>query len=218
MKKKSQKVKVEKPIQTNKYAKKQDLEDAMEDVGEAIAMTKPKRTKGVVQIRHKLILDNLKKQVGNGRKVTMTKAMMDAGYSKEYAESGHIKKKKSWNQLLEEHLPDDLLSETHASLMMSKKLDYMLFTAEIEDEDIYILMESVNCTIKKIVHGVQGTHVWYWNPDGKLRKDAIELAYKVKGKMSPEKFEVEQTGLHALSDAELAELIKKQKNKFLKKD
>lgn len=219
MKKKSQnKIQATSPHNTNKYAKKEDLNDALQSDGKAVDIKKPKKSKGIVQIKHKIVLDNLRKKAGKGRKPTMMEAMIESGYSEAYARSGTIKKKKSWNQLIEQYLPDELLSESHNNLLVSKRLDYMLFTSEIEDEDIYVLLQSVNCTVKKIVHGVQGTHVWFWNPDGKLRKDAIELAYKIKGKMSPEKFEVEQTGLHALSDAELAELIKKQKNKFLKKD
>jgi hypothetical protein len=123
-----------------------------------------------------------------------------------------------WDKLTNERLHDDKLSNIHAQILTAKKLDYMLFTAEISDNDIYELLESVNCVPKKIVHGIQGTHVWFWSSDNKTRKDALELAYKVRGKMAPDKLQVEQTGLYAMSDEELAEVIKKQKARFLKKD
>lgn len=178
----------------------------------------PKRELGVVAIRQKKVLDNLAKNVGENRKNTMQAAMIAAGYSESYAKSGHIKKKETWNQLMERYLPDTLLASTHNELMGFKKLDYMLFSADIEDPDIYELMASTNCTVKKIIHTKSGTHCYYWQPDGRIRKDATELGYKVKGKMAPEKFEVEQTGLQTLTDGELTALIVKQKARFKKSD
>jgi len=211
---------------------KENIEDQEEDVEEHYVSgdeeeesprpqrkeKKEKRKLGVVALKHKAVLDNMVKKVRKGRKATKTQAMIDAGYSKSYAESGHIKTKKSWNQLMEEYLPDSLLAKTHNELLDFKKLDYMLFNADVKDDDIYELMEKVNCIPKKIIHGIQGTHVYFWQPDGRIRKDATDMAYKVKGKMAPEKFEVERTGLQTLSDEELMALINRQKARFNKTD
>ena len=177
-----------------------------------------KKKLGVVALKHKMVLDKIKKKVGKGRKVTMTETLVEAGYSESYARSGNIKKKKSWQQLMDIYLPEDLLAKTHNELLGFKKIDYMLFNSEISDEDIFEVLNSVGCTIKKIVHGIQGTHVYYWQPDGRIRKDATDLAYKVRGKMAPEKIEIEQTGLRAMTDQELADHIKKLKSRFNKTD
>lgn len=200
----------------NAKTKKKEMEENSEE-GNLIAPKKTK-VKGVVALKHKAVLDNLTKKVGkDGKRATMVQAMIDAGYSRSYAESSNIKTKKSWAQLMEEYLPDTLLADTHHELMKASKLDYMLFSSEISDEDIYTLLQSKGIVPKKIIHGVAGTHVWFFLPDNKIRKDAIELGYKVKGKMAAEKIEV-TNGLHTVSDEELAAIIKKESNKLAKKD
>jgi hypothetical protein len=210
--------KVQDPSNVGKVTKSFDKKDAEEMEGEPLKPKKEKKPLGIVALKHKVVLDKLTKNVGKCRKNTIQKAMTDSGFSESYAKSGHIKKGKTWNQLMEIHLSDDKLAKTHEELLNFKKLDYMLFNHDIKDKDIYELMESVNCIPKKIIHGVAGVHVWFWLPDGRIRKDATELAYKVKGKMAPEKFEIEQTGLQAMTDAELANHIKTIKSRFNKTD
>jgi hypothetical protein len=195
-------------------------ESAHEEGAPVPAPKKIKKKSSIVAIKHKGVLDRVgqKKNIGKSkRKESLYAALIAEGYSESYARSGQIKKTKSWDKLLEERLGDDKLSNIHSQLMVAKKLDYMLFTAEIKDEDVYTLLESVGCTPKKIVHGIQGTHVWFWAADNRSRKDALELAYKIRGKMSAEVVEI-QGGLSALGDAELAALIKKQVAKLTKKD
>ena len=147
----------------------------------------------------------------------MTKAVIDAGYTPNYAKSGRLLKTKSWQDKAEFYLEDSFLLETHNELVAAKKLDYMLFNPDIKDEDIYELIESVGCVPKKIIHGVAGTHAYYFAPDNVSRNKALELAYKIRGKMSPEVLEIRK-GLSAMTDEELAEIIKKQTRKFTKQD
>lgn len=216
---KSQEVKTEKPSKPNRFALEEDKEIADEQDGEPIKAKKKKHT-GIVAVKHRRLYEKVieGKAGKDGKSKSLYQIMIDEGYSEAYARSGGIKKKKNWQALIDERLHEDKISNVHSTLIVAKKLDYMLFNSEIEDEDIYELMASVDCTIKKIVHGVQGTHVYFWLPDNRIRKDAIELAYKVLGKMAPEKFEIEQTGIQAMSDAELAETIRKQKARFTKSD
>lgn len=225
MKKKSP-IDIEAPTKTSKYVDGIDKMDAENDDGDPIASVGPKggkkKSKSIVAIRHGRVLNRVlsgAKNVGKHRKrVSLYQAMNDEGFSHEYAKSGGIKKSKNWDRLIEERLHDDKLSNIHSQLLTAKKLDYMLFTSEIPDEDIYLLLESVNCTPKKIVHGVQGTHVWFWSLDNKTRKDSLDLAYKVRGKMAPERFEIENGGLSSLTDEELALRIKQLKARFTKTD
>lgn len=212
-------VDAQKASKPNRFVVKEDLEDAEESEGKPVS-PKKKKDVGIISLKHreifkKAVIDRVGK---SGKKKSLYQIMIDAGYSESYAASGNIKKKKSWQALIEERLHEDKLSNIHAQLLVAKRLDYMLFSSDIEDEDIYELLESVGAVAKKIVHGAQGIHVWFWYSDNKIRKDALELAYKVLGKFAPDKFEVEQTGLRAMSDQELADLIKRQKARFMKKD
>jgi hypothetical protein len=59
-------------------------------------------------------------------------------------------------------------------------------------------------------------HVWYYAPDNKARKDAIDMAYKLRGEFAPEKFEVTDP-IRQLSDSELVEEVRDLKKFFLKK-
>jgi hypothetical protein len=114
-------------------------------------------------------------------------------------------------ELLNTYLPDVKVLEKHKELLDSQKLDHMTFPlGPIEDEgaddeiDDYIdetkdlamaerttltdneikqLLLDVGCTVRRIVHGQTARHVYFWSPDNRARKDAVELAYKIKGKL-----------------------------------
>lgn len=57
----------------------------------------------------------------------------------------------------------------------------------LTDEEIIAMLAEVNCKVKRIVHGETARHVYFWAADNKGRKDAIDMAYKVKGLYAPEK-------------------------------
>lgn len=213
-----EKVEREDPSKVPARVIKREKEEVADEEGSPIPKPKKKKT-SIVAIKHKRVLDRIgkKKNGGKGKGTSTYQAMIDEGYSESYARRGGLGTTKSWDKLLEERLGDDKLTNIHNQLITAKRLDYMLFTAEIGDADVYELLESVGCTPKKIVHGIQGTHVWFWAPDSKIRKDALELAHKIRGKMTPEVLEV-RGGLSALSDAELAAIIKKQTDKLRKRD
>lgn len=205
-----------------KYARKSDKADADKEDGEGmkIPKTKVKKKTNIVALKHKAVLDKIgaKKNVGNSKKKeSLYQAMIEEGYSPSYARSGGVGSTKSWNKLIEERLSDEKLSYIHQTLVVAKKLDYMLFNPEVPDEAIYELIDSVGCVLKKLIHGVAGTHAYYFAPDNNSKIKALELAYKIRGKMAPEVLEIRK-GLEGMTDEELAEVIKKQKNKFTKND
>ena len=144
--------------------------------------------------------------------------MIDAGYSESYAHSANINKKKSWNQLLDEVLPDSLLVEKNRELLMAKELAYFIFPKSMDDEEIEEKMTEAGVKMVVIQQSDKGKMAFYARKNTRAIKDGIDLAYRAKGKNAPEKFEVEQTGLRSLSDAELAEIIKKQTDRFKKRD
>lgn len=174
-----------------------------------------KKALGVVAIRHAQVLANVRKNVLSGGRVNKKKAMMDAGYSKNYAECGNINTTKGWNSLLEKNLPDDMITEAHKELIFQNKIAYMLFNPDITYEDIYEIMESAGSIPKKIVHGLQGTHVFFFQSDGSVRAKAIEMAYKVKGRMAAEKIDISDNRYKDMSAQEIvdrkSDLIKKYK-------
>lgn len=209
----------QKPSKVPMREVKREKEEVMSEEGTPIGNKPKKKSKGlgIVALKHKAVLNTLMRNKGKqGKKATMVQAMIDQGYSRNYAESSTIKKSLTWNQLVEKYLPDELLADTHHELLKASKLDYMLFTPDIKDEEIYALLESKGIVPKKIIHGIQGTHVWFFLPDNKIRKDATELGYKVKKKLTEV---IELTNpLEKMSDAELAAVIARQTKKLTKKD
>ena len=72
-------------------------------------------------VRHRKVLKNISENVGKGgQKKSVQAILKEAGYSESYARSGHIKETKSWQNLLDGELPDNLLLKTHKGLLGSK--------------------------------------------------------------------------------------------------
>lgn len=128
----------------------------------------------------------------SGGKKSVSAAMREAGYSNITAATPKkLTGSKSWAELMEEYLPDDDLAKVHQGLLTANTLGHMVFPVGMEDDQIKELLNSVGCTPRKVRHGDQATHVWYWAPDTAARKGALELAYKLKGRL---KEKVEHTG------------------------
>lgn len=160
-------------------------------------------------------------------------AMREAGYSEiSSLTPKKLTNSKTWKQLMEEHLPDDSLAKVHRSLLNAHRLDHMTFPlgpAEEEESDILEeeeneegiegagadrttmtdgeigeLLASVNCTVRKVVHGRAARHVYFWSPDNKAKDSALDLAYKLKGMYAAEK--VDHSLKISLDDVQRARL------------
>ena len=137
-------------------------------------------------IKQKKAIKNVVENGGN-----VSKAMRDANYSKETAKNPKkLTKSKAWEELMEEYLPDKELSKLHKKLLHSKRIEHLVFPLATKDKDIIKLLKSVNCVVKKIQHGEQAIHVWFWAQNDKALKDGLDLAYKLKGKYFSEKIEI----------------------------
>lgn len=176
------------------------------------------RNMGVTELKHKMVLKTLNEKLGKGEKATMTKAMIENGYSKSYAESGQIRKKKTWQQLMNEYLPDELIAKTHKELLVAKELSYFVFPREMKDEEIEKRMEEAGIKLVVVRESDRGKMAFYSRADTRARKDGVDLAYKVKGKMAPEEFKIENNTLQNMTTAELEALIAKKKAFFNKED
>lgn len=119
---------------------------------------------------------------------TISGAMVKVGYAKTTASTtGKLTNTKGWNELLEKELPDGLLAAKHRELLDGSYVDHMVFPLNITDEEITDLLREANCVVKRFMHSDTQTHVWYFASDNKARKDALDMAYKLKGKYAPEK-------------------------------
>lgn len=100
------------------------------------------------------------KNIGTSR--TEEQALIKAGYSPSYARSGQIKHTKSWEQLLEQQLPDRLLAKKHKQLL--------------EKTERIVVSDGTK----------EGSHI---EDTGQPHSDvnrALDMAYKLKGRYSSE--------------------------------
>lgn len=109
-------------------------------------------------------------------------------------------------QAIQDALPDELLAARHLELLNASDIDHMVFPLNITDEDITDLLKENNCTPKRFMHSETQTHVWFFSADNKARKDAIDMAYKIKGSYAPDKRVVANLNLNvnAELDADIA--------------
>lgn len=171
--------------------------------------------------RQKKAFTFLSENIGNPKPIPLGEVLIQAGYSIQTAKTPTlVTKSKGFQELLEEHLPDDLLQKTHLEVLKTTRIEHMVFPIYVEptdpeddiplegdipeevlkqlkkkdkrvtkgesltDDDIIDMLAEVNCKVRKIVHGDQARHVYYWVADSKARLDAVKLAYMVKGQLT----------------------------------
>lgn len=179
-----------------------------------------------------------KKVVENGGNVS--KAMRDSGYSPKTAKTPKkLTESKSWEQLMDEFLPDKQLMEHHQALLNTNRLDHMTFPLpgmhedpllqaveelakangkkpkarpkpqSLTDDEIKAMLLELGCKVRKIVHGEQARHVYFWAPDTGARNAALGLAYKIKNKITTKvniKDERQPNPLAGLTEEELRQI------------
>lgn len=135
----------------------------------------------------------IKNAVENGGNIS--KAMREAGYSPKTAKNPKkLTESAAWNDLMEKYLPEKELLKIHKSMLNAHRVDHMVFPLKITDEAITDLLNSANCKVRKIMHGDTAIHVWFWAPDNKAKKDALDMAYKLRGSYAPEKKDITTKG------------------------
>lgn len=79
----------------------------------------------------------------------------------------------------------------------------------LSDTEIIDMLAEVNCKVKRIVHGETARHVYFWVQDAKARKDALDMAYKLKGRYATEKLDVTTQGEPiTINDGQYIQLIR----------
>lgn len=108
----------------------------------------------------------LEKWKAGGHK-SMKKAMMEVGYGPTM-EPRHIMKSKTWKELMEEVMPDDLLMKRHVELLNARRTETVQTKEYVENED----GEMEKVTGYKIID---------LGPDTNAVSKGLEMAYKLKG-------------------------------------
>lgn len=114
----------------------------------------------------------------------ISRGMIEVGYSKNSAKNPrNLTKSKGWKELIDTLLSDELLANKHKELLEATGIEHMVFPLGVTDKQIVSLLREANCMAKRFMHSDTQTHIWFFMPDNNARKAAIELAYKIKGKI-----------------------------------
>lgn len=118
-------------------------------------------------------------------------AMIQAGYSPITAQNPQqLTGSKQWADLLEEFLPQSEVLKTHRGLMHASAIERMSFKkedAKISDQQIQEMIEASGCIFMRISRGAGIRTAYFRAPDNRARKDALDMAYKLRGTYAAEK-------------------------------
>ena len=131
--------------------------------------------------------------VGN-RGITRSEAMRRAGYSENTIKNPkNLTASKTWQELMDEYLPDDKLAQKHTELLDATKIERADFPAGLPHAVIREMLIEAGCKPRNFETNPKTgvIYVWYWAPDRKAQASALDLAYKLKGKLTQK---VEHTG------------------------
>lgn len=129
------------------------------------------------------------KKGGKGGKISVSKEIRESGvYSEKIAKNPQrLTKSKGWNELMDQHLSDNLLSKKHKELLNHKQLDYFVFPKSMGDDEIEEHLASFKIKIVAIRWSDKGKMAFYSVTDANAVKAGLDMAYKLKGKYAPEK-------------------------------
>lgn len=128
--------------------------------------------------KQKLVAKNIVANRGN-----LKQGMIDAGYSESYARnSQQFKWSKSWEELMDEYLPNEMVTSKHHELINAKKIATLDFPANIKDSEIISILKTVNGLVISINRTRTTTSVWYSVTDNLALRTALDMAYRLKGR------------------------------------
>lgn len=103
-------------------------------------------------------------------------------------------------------LEEELEPQGNGGALKRRKKKKPIIKKGLSHEEIKQIVESVpGCKLIYIKNdSFLGQVAFFQSPDNRTQKDALDMAYKLRGSFAPEKHAVYQTGLEDLSDEELA--------------
>ena len=142
--------------------------------------TEAKPIQGIVLSRRDLLKKKLAENIG----MPISRAMREVGYSKEYSRQPQaLTTGKKWRETLEKYLPDDDLAKKHNQLLSAGKILQFVFRLDATDEEIKAILEASGSRFLYIKNHTTGRTAYFTAPDSDAQLKALDLAYKVKGKM-----------------------------------
>jgi len=176
---------------------------------------KPKELKEIVNPNRQLIAVKKISEIvrgASGKSLTIGKILRESGYSLQTSlHPSSIVQGDKFQALLEKHLPDDKLAETHELLTKAEFRGKAYFNKKISKETIKDIIESVSgCRLVRILSNKKGDGwvAYYTQPDSNSRLRAITEAYKLKNKYPAIEVKQETVVKFAdLNDEELDEAI-----------
>ena len=165
--------------------------------------------------QHKKVLNNISENLGKkgkgNRGVSIKQAMLDKGYSESYANSGQIKKTRSWNILMSDVLNDEFLMKEHMELFRAKQVERFIFPTRLKDEEIIEMVNEAGFKVITIRPSPLGKMAFYSIANARAKKDALDFAYKLKGKFTPEEINLKFSGYNKdqLVDLIMGKIAKK---------
>src|SRR3990167_6799305 len=118
------------------------------------------KDKPIIRPRHREVLKKISENMG----LSVNRAAKEVGYSESYADSALLQATDSWQELMKEHIPDELLAKRHKELLNKREV------------------------IKEYSHE-QGEYVQRVTdqPETNAVKAGLDMGYILKGKYAPEK-------------------------------
>jgi len=156
-------------------------------------------------IKQKLVATKL---VGTGGNISQ--AMREAGYKEGTINTPQkVTESKGFQQLMTKILPENLVLKTHKQLLTAGELKSFVFSNSLTDDEIKKVVEKIKgAKLIKIQRNSQNAHAYFTAPDYHSRKDGVDMAYKLGGKYSAEKIDVNSQKLEDALDR-MAEIIPK---------
>lgn len=160
---------------------------------------------GSKNIRKKRYSNIVKKVVGGE---TFQRALEEENYSKVVAKSPSlITTNKTFRELLDDILPEDFVMDQHRRLYHEHRNIKQLRLDTLDDNIINKACEGFE-NVQVVKNEQDGYTTLIVNEiDKEARKNAIDMAYKLRGSFSPIKLEVKRT-YEDLTDKEILELMK----------
>ncbi len=126
-------------------------------------------------------IDIIQNQVGKGGKVSVSKAMREAGYSKSVAKNPKKLTESVAYQSLAERIDEDLITKSHIELFAQRREATLTFPKFMEDEEILEACEAAGIDVLSITPTEKSKLAIYFVPDAQAKAKAIEMAHKMKG-------------------------------------
>lgn len=152
---------------------------------------KPVKQKRKPTLRQKILAKEMLANPGS-----LSKAMRKAGYSEGYVRNSHeLTATQTWQDLLEKYLPDERLTEKHEELMEASAVDDFFVDPKLEDKEIYAIAKKAHVKVFMIQRGaIGGTKVYVSKADTATQRQALDMAYKLKGVYAAERLDLTSKG------------------------